>query len=127
MLNSYQTHRQENFHSSTNRKKMLLRLMFVLVICCASVLAVPMIVYNNARFDPNDTQSQLMDIFSVTTQHACVCHCYTNSSCITSTFIGINQTCILFSANLQQGQLRLLINSNASVISFPNRTVDISK
>lgn len=86
-----------------------------------------MIVYNNARFNPIDIQSQLIDIFSITSQNGCICHCYTNSSCITSTFIGLNQTCILFNASLQQGEIRIMIDSNASVMSFPNRSIDISK
>jgi hypothetical protein len=106
---------------------MLLRLMLILVICFTSVSAVPMIIYDNARFDPTDVQSQLTNIFSVTTQEACACQCYANSSCITGTFIGINQTCILFSAYLWQGQVQVMTDSFASVFSFSNRTTNISK
>ncbi len=80
-----------------------------------------MIVYKDARFVPTDTQNQLINTISVATQNECACQCYTNSLCITGAFIGINQNCTLYSASLQQGEIQAMFNSDASLISFPDR------
>jgi len=106
---------------------MLLKLIVVLVIYFTSLSAVPMIVYKDARFDPTNVETHLIDIFSIKTKNACACQCYANSLCITGNFIGINQTCILFSAYLQEGQVQMMIDNNASVISFPDRTINTGK
>ena len=106
---------------------MLFELILALTLFCTPVSTVPMMVYNNARFDPNNTQTQFINILSATTRNECACQCLANSSCITTTFSGRNQTCILFRANLFQGQLRIMLDNNASVIHFPNRTMNTSE
>jgi hypothetical protein len=55
------------------------------------------------------------------TERICACQCYTDSLCINGAFIGINQSCTLYSASLQQGQIQAMINSDASLISFTDR------
>jgi len=106
---------------------MTFRSILVLLLCVVSVTTVPMAVYNTAWFDPTNVTDLLINLFPVTTMNECACQCYNNSMCITGSFFGINQTCVLFSAHLWQGQLRLIINKFASVFSFPNRTTNIGK
>ena len=113
--------------STTNIKKMCLRLILVLIVCFAFASSIPVVVYNDTRFDPVDIQTQLIHLTSVTTRDACICQCYADSSCITGTFIGVNKICILYSAGLEQGKIRLMINSNAAVITIPSRLMKSSK
>jgi len=101
--------------------------MLLLIVYFTFVSAIPMIMYNNAGFDPEDVHTQLINTISVATGDECACQCYTNSLCITGAFIGINQSCVLYSASLQQGQVGLMINSDASVISFPERINNIGR
>ena len=71
--------------------------------------------------------SILTSLSSIATLNACACQCYNNPLCLTGTFFGINQTCILFSAYLAEGQLRLIINKYATVFSFLDRTISIGR
>jgi formate/nitrite transporter FocA (FNT family) len=104
------------------------KLSFVLICWLVSVSTTPMIIYNNARFDPTNVYFLLSSFFPITTRDNCICQCYANSSCITGTFFGFNLTCILFSANIHQGQLSLMTtNSLTSVFSFPNKTIPFGK
>jgi hypothetical protein len=106
---------------------MELRLLLVVLLSFESIMTMPMTVYNSAWFDPANVTNILINIFSVTTVDACACQCYNNLLCFTGTFFGINKTCVLFSAHLWQGNLRLITNTFASVFSFPNRTTNIGK
>ncbi len=106
---------------------MLPRLILLLIVYFTFVSAIPMTIYNNARLDPGDVQNQLINIISVATRDECACQCYTDALCITGAFIGINQSCVLYSASLQQGQVGLMINSDASVFSFPERINNIGR
>ncbi|CAF1338371.1 unnamed protein product [Adineta steineri] len=83
------------------------------------------IVYRNAYFDPIDTNYMLSDLSSISSDNICLCRCYENPFCFTANYFGNNQQCILFFAQLNQSQLRLVpINTNTSVYSFENRTVE---
>jgi hypothetical protein len=63
----------------------------------------------------------------VSTLDMCACQCYNYSTCVTGTYFGNNQTCILFSAYLSQGQLQPILNAHTNVFSFSNRTTQIGK
>lgn len=106
---------------------MLLGLTFALIIWLSYTIGIPIVIYTNARFNPADIQSELITKLSITSKYACACQCYTNTSCITSNFIGINQTCTLFNAYISEGEVKVMMNINASIISFPNRTTNRSK
>jgi hypothetical protein len=44
--------------------------------------------------------------------------------CITASYTGYNQSCSLYFAQLEQGQLQLMtIDTNSSVITFRNITI----
>jgi len=107
---------------------MFSKLTFIIMCWFVSVSTIPMIIYNNARFDVTNVQLQLAIFFPITTQNNCICQCYNKSSCITGTFFGFNQTCVLFSVPLQQEQLSLMTtNLLTSVFSFSNRTIPFGK
>ncbi len=115
---------------STNNEsfsKMKMKLVVLLLLCFVPVTTIPMTVYNTAWFDPTSVTNTLTTLVSVTTMNDCACQCYNNSLCVTGIYVGINQTCVLFSAHLWQGNLRLINNIFASVFSFLNRTTELGK
>jgi hypothetical protein len=82
------------------------------------------IVYNNANFKPNNINLILNTISQVYSQMDCACLCFTNTTCLTVTYFGIAQSCILFSVPLQYGTLSLMTTDQmASVSTFPNKTL----
>jgi hypothetical protein len=114
--------KKTHFEQTANVKKMFFKGTILLFICLVFVSTISITVYNNAQFEPTYTSSVLSSLSSVATLNACQCYCYDDSLCITGTFLGIDQSCVLFGAQLIQGQLKIMINSLASVFSFPNRT-----
>ncbi|CAF4606296.1 unnamed protein product, partial [Rotaria sp. Silwood2] len=87
-------------------------------------MAIPVIVYNHARFDPFDTHNVLANLVSVSSENACLCECYSNSMCLTATYFAIGETCSLYSAPLSEGQLRVVPTSaNTKVYNFENMSV----
>jgi len=107
---------------------MTVKLLAVLVLLCfVPVTTIPITIYNTASFNPTSVTNTLTTLVSVTTMNDCACQCYNNSLCVTGIYVGINQTCVLFSAHLWQGELRLIINIIASVFSFLNRTTELGK
>ena len=107
--------------------RMMLELSIVLLLCSVFVTPVPMAVYSPAQFDPTNATGVLANLSSIITMNDCICRCYNQLLCITGNYFGMNQTCVLFSTNLQQGQLRLIIDRLASVFSFPNRTTQFGE
>jgi hypothetical protein len=99
----------------------------LLLLCFVSVTTVPMTIYNNAWFDPSNVANTITILVSATTMEKCACQCYNNSLCVTGTYFGINQTCVLSSAHIWQGQLHLIINVFVKVFSFINRTTELGK
>ena len=91
------------------------------------VQSVPVTIYNNVWFNLSSSTYLLADIYSITTLKLCMCQCSNNSMCNLGTYFGINGTCVLFSANLSQGQLQYTTNMSANVFIFSNRTVVSSK
>lgn len=95
-------------------------LFFFFSLCMSS----PLLIYNNAKFEPNDNHFLLDAISPMTSQIGCVCACFNNSICLTITYLGINHSCWLFSARLEQGILRVIsTNIIASVLTFKNKTL----
>ena len=81
------------------------------------------IVYGNARFDPFDTRFILTQPFSVASVENCICECLNNTICFTATYFGINQTCLLFFAQMYQGELRVVpMIMNATVYFLDGKT-----
>ena len=105
------------FESLSN---MFLRAVFFLFFCDISLsIAISVTVYNDARFDPFDTNDTLANLVSIMSVNACFCQCYNNSVCLTANYVLANQTCSLYSAQLSEGWLRLVPTStNAQVFSF---------
>lgn len=76
-------------------------------------------IYNNARFQPNDIHFLLDTNTSVNSQLECTCLCYNNIMCLTATFSGVNQRCILYFARLDQGKVNIMATTEiTSVLSF---------
>jgi hypothetical protein len=88
-----------------------------------STMIMSITVYKNARFDPIDARSMMSTFSPISTVDACRCECYNNIICSTATYFGINRTCVLFYAQLNQGQLRVVPTViNATVSFFGNRS-----
>ncbi len=123
-------HQTNKFISHKLHNSSMTLLKFILLLLCScfvSVSMTPMTVYNSACFDSIDVRFRLDTLLSVSSINTCACQCYHDSMCVTGSFFGVNQTCVLFSAHLWQGQLQLMNNAFASVFSFPNRTTIICK
>ena len=80
--------------------KMLLNLILVFFSYFMRVSAIPMITYNNAYFNSIENQSTPTTLFPALSRNICICRCYNITECITGTFFGMNQTCVLSSARL---------------------------
>jgi hypothetical protein len=73
-----------------------------------STTITPITVYNNAQFNPIDARYMTSGLSSISSVNACLCQCYNNIICFTATYFSINQTCLLYSAQLSQGQLQVV-------------------
>jgi hypothetical protein len=81
-------------------------------------------IYQNAQFDPSNIHFKLEDLSYIESIEACICECSLNPMCITASYTGYNQSCSLYFAQLEQGQLQLMtIDTNSSVITFRNITI----
>ena len=79
-------------------------------------------MYKNAVFDPIDTRYRLSNLSAISSVNACLCQCSNQVICFTAIYFGMNKTCLLFIAQLNQGQLRVVPTIfNATVFYFGNR------
>ncbi|CAF1189702.1 unnamed protein product [Rotaria sordida] len=101
---------------------MFWKVILCLIICYPLVWMIRITVINNATFDPINSNYWLGNISNITSRNLCICQCYTGSNCSTAIYYGRYQICLLYSAELSKGQLRLMNTSeNAVVINFPSR------
>ncbi|UJR17241.1 hypothetical protein I4U23_004136 [Adineta vaga] len=97
--------------------------MIFLYTCYLSISAMPMTIYNNAKFVPFNSNDKLVDLSLITSQSECACRCLNTTKCFTATFISVNQTCTLFFALLRRDQLKMEFTMfNSSVLTFRNKT-----
>jgi len=84
----------------------------------------PLSIYENAKFEPNSIYLTLDNITQIYSQIDCACLCFTNDKCLTATYFGVEQRCILFMTTLDQGTVSLMTtNEMASVLTFKNKTL----
>ena len=103
---------------------MFLQVTVFLFACHLSISTTPITIYENAKFVPISSNLKLASLSSVAFRNECVCQCLANSRCFTATFVGIDQTCTLFSALLNRDWLQLVVtNMQSSVLSLENKTV----
>ena len=82
-----------------------------------------MITYLNAQSNAFNSSSKLIDYVG-NSQADCICQCLNKSECLTGSYIGINKACSLFSMNIGEQSLRLVVtNIDVQVFTFPNRTI----
>jgi hypothetical protein len=95
----------------------------LLYVVFSSTMITPITVYNNARFNSIDTRYIISALTSFSSINVCLCECYNNIICFIANYFGINQTCLLYSAQLSQGQLWVVPTiMNAQVYDFRNRS-----
>ncbi|CAF0823740.1 unnamed protein product [Adineta steineri] len=83
----------------------------------------PVTVYNNAYFNPTDIHCLLSNLSSISSVNDCLCQCYNNTICFTVNYFGTTHQCILYFAQLNQGQLRVATTAiDASVYSVESNT-----
>lgn len=103
---------------------MIYRISLVILYCIGYVYTavISISIYENARFDPID--SRYMRILSTNdSSNTCLCKCYNNTVCFTALYYGFNQTCIIYFAQLNQGQLQVIPTIfNATIYYFGNRS-----
>ena len=97
---------------------------FVLLSRVSSSSSISLPFYENHLFHPTDSRYQMASVTPIYSPDTCICHCYMMSMCSTVTYIGSNRTCVLYFAQLSQGQLQSVAPSvDASVYSFGNRSL----
>lgn len=82
------------------------------------VISVYMKIYDTAWFQPINTDNHIVALLSIPTINACACQCILNDLCVTGTFFGNNQTCVLFSSHLSQGKVNIIHDTLVKVYSF---------
>lgn len=103
---------------------MLAREIFFLFSIKLSLATISVPVYFNAQFNPNSATSKLANLFSIDSSTSCACECIANSQCLTATYFGINQTCSLFSIQINTKLLQIAVTvMDATVFDFGNTTV----
>ncbi|CAF1510083.1 unnamed protein product [Adineta ricciae] len=86
-------------------------------------MTTPITLYRNAYFSPFDSRYLLSNLSSINSTNSCLCQCSSNPLCSTLIYSSKAQFCILFFANLNQGQLKLVTtNIDTNVYSFNNRS-----
>ena len=96
---------------------------FLLVHVCLSA-PITISVFPNTVFLSFDAHYELDNLSPIDSSNMCLCRCYNISICFTVTYIGANQTCILYFAQLSQGQLQSFsISMDSRVYSFGNRNL----
>lgn len=111
---------QKKYRNTSFTSKSIMRWM---ILFCWFYLASTLTVYNNARFVPTNPQLILDNVTNINSQINCACICFNNLMCLTMTYSGINQQCVLYSTGLDQGTLGIMTtNLLASVLSFENKT-----
>ena len=102
---------------------MIFLVILLLPTCQLFVSAIPVVKYQNAALIVG-VNYQLINQLFVETQYECICQCFSNETCLTATYIGINHNCSLFSTKLNETDLQLAkFEINASILSFINRTI----
>nr|AEN94410.1 RTX toxin-related Ca2+-binding protein [Adineta vaga] len=102
---------------------MLFQCILILLATNLSISTRSIIIYKDTQFI-SSTNSYLIDMFIVQSRDQCICHCYTNENCATLTFIGINQTCLLYSSQFQIENLQLVTyDMNSLVIILSDRMI----
>ena len=101
------------------RLLVVIYIMLLIVLFISFCIATPMVVYDNARFEPSDFRFSLTNLSNVISRGICACQCFTNPMCLTAIYFGRKQQCFLFFTRLWQGMMRLVVLSeNTSVINF---------
>ncbi|CAF1454736.1 unnamed protein product, partial [Adineta ricciae] len=95
----------------------------ILIFLIPSVMTTPINLYRNAYFSPFDSRYLLSNLSSINSTNSCLCQCSSDPLCSTLIYSSKTQFCILFFANLNQGQLKLVTtNTDTNVYSFNNRS-----
>lgn len=104
---------------------MFFKVIFLLLFFFLTFIStIPISIYNNALFNPIDAHFIVANLSSIQSQNICICQCISNSMCITATYNGYYQYCLLYFAQLYEGQLKLMTtDSMSSVIYFNNKTI----
>lgn len=95
---------------------------FIIIFIQLSSATISISIYHNARFVPNNITSNIVDLFVINSPTECACKCIGNTQCLTATYIGINQTCSLFSIQFNTKFLQVTTtHMDARVFNLGNR------
>ena len=100
------------------------QIVLALLICYLPISSTILLkVYENARFEPFDNQSIISNLSGIHSRDLCICYCRWNTTCLTVMYSGYDRYCILYGAQLEDGQLRVMpILTNSTVISIRNKS-----
>ena len=70
----------------------------------------------------SNTNLSFIDMTIIETRNECICHCYTEESCVSLVYIGSNRTCWLYASRILMTNLQLApVALNSVVITLTNR------
>ena len=97
---------------------------FFILLFIFSCSAVPLTIYNNARFESNISDWFWRNISHIISRDQCACQCYFDQWCLTASYSTADQQCSMFSARLYEGQMYVVPTSRQSnVLYFTNKTL----
>ncbi len=100
---------------------MFSRITLLIFVCRFLTSAIRIAILEDADFTPPNTKFELTDLFYIDSQYACACECFTNSTCVTATYDGVNKNCSLFSASIRRNWLQKMAPiRNTSVLTLAN-------
>ena len=110
----------ESFNAMISRVTVTVVLLLLLFMPSSTPLTLP--EFLDAVFVPIDPRYKIVNRSPIDSLNTCLCQCYNMTICFTVTYIGSTLTCILYFAQLDQGELQMVSsNVSASVFSFGNR------
>ena len=99
----------------------MLKLSILALLYVKPIASILMKIYSTAWFQPIDINDHVVTLLAMPTIYACACQCLANDLCVTGTFFGNNQTCVLFSSHLSQGQINIINDILVKVYNFPDQ------
>ncbi|UJR18136.1 hypothetical protein I4U23_005036 [Adineta vaga] len=102
---------------------MLFQWILILFELYSFVSTISLMKYENGQLISN-TNSYLINTFTVQSRNECICRCFANENCKTLNYLGINQSCSLFSSQIQIENLQLVPYVFDSIVMIlSNRTI----
>ena len=105
-------------------RKVTVMQLLLLLVSISSSSAIPLAIYNNARFQSNMFNWLWRNFSGLISRDQCACQCHFDQWCLTASYSATDQLCSMFSVQLYDGQMySVAISEQSSVLIFTNKTL----